>query len=247
MQRNSNGTLSQIETVYVVSSSPLQLQNRARISLPGQKVRGNVIGPLVAASWTNASQTWQLKLSDKKKVLGSANFTQCSDADNDGQKPKASDVQPAFFFESPEAAAMELLHSLGATSVVDLSCGSGHFAMTAIRNRIPFLGVCLTNAHMQALSQRLTSRVLTLMTDANEKALYDAGLAASMQQAAKEQGDEPTKGNQKNPKAKSKPKAAPAADAETKQDDGANEGEPSSSRADLLNKIGMLTGSGVTD
>ena len=221
----------------MVTTSPLSLQNRARISLAGQKVRGNVIGPLSAASWTDAKQTWQLKTCDKKKVLGTQNLVAA-----DGQQLKPSDLQPAFFFECPEAAAMELLHTLGASSVVDLSCGSGHFAMTAIRNRIPFLGVCLTSAHMQALSQRLTSRVLTLMTDANEKTLYDAGLSATMQQAAKEQGDGDDQSLPKNQKGKAKAKAA--ADAVVKGgDDGAEQGEQSSSsRADLLKKIGLLTG-----
>ena len=40
--------------------------------------------------------------------------------------------------------ATELCHAIGATAILDLRVGSGHYAMAALRNRVPYCGATLT-------------------------------------------------------------------------------------------------------
>ena len=104
--------LQQIETVIILTTTALQLQNKARLSFPNQQTRGNVIGPLAATSWSDAAQCWQLKLSDNKRSLGASHYTSPEAAADSEPTPKSSDLWPAFGGSNDGTAAF-----LEATSV----------------------------------------------------------------------------------------------------------------------------------
>ena len=94
-------------------------------------------------------------------------------------KAKGQELIPAFYHECPEMVAAEVAHSLQCKAIVDLSPGSGHWAMYAVRNRVPYCGVAMTDLHKDLLSKKLVSKVLNAMMDSNDS-LYDAAFAAAV-------------------------------------------------------------------
>ena len=88
-----------------------------------------------------------------------------------------SDLVPAFYHEGPPALATELAHLVQASGIIDLTPGSGHWAMYAVRRQIPYLGCCYTQKHVDMLYTKLRSRILSAAMDANDSDLYDAQLS----------------------------------------------------------------------
>ena len=84
---------------------------------------------------------------------------------------------PAFWHEGPQALATELAHLLQATAIIDLTPGSGHWAMYSVRKQIPYLGCCFTSAHIDMLYSKLRSKILSAAMDANDADLYDPNLS----------------------------------------------------------------------
>ena len=68
-------------------------------------------------------------------------------------------VEPAFFHSGPYSLDEELVHSHSVGAVNDLTPGTlprlpgdGNLAMVCIRKGYPYVGLCLTQEHAQALN-----------------------------------------------------------------------------------------------
>ena len=158
---------------------------QARKFVPGT-TRGNVIGPLSKTCWNDPLLTWTLCYKQKKAVYSAANLPlpggSC-DAEHAKDPPvKNDDRVPVFFHESTPLVAHELLHALQGKAILDFSPGSGAWAMAAIRARVPYTGVAMTETRKALLTKRLVSLTLEAMVDSNDD-LYEAAYASELQQA----------------------------------------------------------------
>ena len=147
----------------------------------GENVRGNVMGPFDKPDLTNPDVTWTISFGDKKQMYGGAENLPLPSGrcDRPGDEPheqkdpkdriKNSDLTPAFFHEGPPGLVTEIAHSLQCVAVIDLTPGSGHWALEAVRRKIPYVGFGYTQLHCDMLASKLRSRILTLSLDANEE------------------------------------------------------------------------------
>ena len=178
---HGNHTLEQIETILLLSPEPPSFKVGPRKLNPKANTRGNVIGPLETPDWHDKDVTWTIPWSDKKEMYSTENLPlpggSCKVEHNTSKATKGSDLVPAFWHEGPQALATELAHLLQATAIIDLTPGSGHWAMYSVRKQIPYLGCCFTSAHIDMLYSKLRSKILSAAMDANDADLYDPNLS----------------------------------------------------------------------
>ena len=166
-------------------------------------------------------------------------------------KGKDSDIVAAFWHESPAALAAEVAHYLCAKAIVDLTPGSGHWALWAIKKRIPYTGITMTEVHRDLLMKRLVTKTIEGMIDPNDEDLYDAAYTSLVEKKQPTQSEttttapttpsaKPKKGKQpatttKTPKL---PKQPPVPAEEHGADKGnAADGAGGITREDLMAKI----------
>ncbi len=82
-----------------------------------------------------------------------------------GPQRANSNEEPVFFHAKPENYYSELFHSYYVGRVIDLTAGDGAAAMAAMKSKppVPYLGLCLTEAHEELLRERLVAAVLAEM------------------------------------------------------------------------------------
>jgi hypothetical protein len=92
---------------------------------------------------------------------------------------KDTDLEPVFYHSHGETLYEELLLTVAKRGdikgIIDLTAGDGCLAQVAIKNRIPYLGFCLTELHMKKLTGRLRSWVWKAFTTEGSE-LYESGL-----------------------------------------------------------------------
>ena len=59
---------------------------------------------------------------------------------------KNSDLIAAFFHEGPLGLVTELAHSVQVVAIIDLTPGSGLWALEAVKRKIPYINVTLASA-----------------------------------------------------------------------------------------------------
>ena len=183
LERDHGGVLDLMETIHLLSLSPLNIDKRPRKHCEDQNTRGNVIGPLAVPPYIDSEANWQLPLNAKKMLFGAANLPlpggPCPVAHEKSRAPRQFDMVPAFYHEGPYVLDSEINHTLRFQAIIDLTPASGHWAMIAIREHIPYFGVCFTQEHVDLLYSRLVTRCLAAKLDAND-AMYDADLANAL-------------------------------------------------------------------
>lgn len=245
MARASKAPLQLSETATFITHAELSFKVQPRLF--SGSTRGNVIGPLAKPDYADAAGVWQVLYADKKKMFGDANLPlpggtlphELDEEDEEEKKQKTrvrnSDLVPAFFHESPQSVAFEIAHSLQCMAILDLACGSGHYAFWAIKHRVPYCGIVFNEHHEKALMQKLVSRTLTAMCDSNDHELYDSSLANEViehdkdntpAENSQEGGRGRGRGGRGRGRGGGKPKPEPAA-----------EGAAGDSRDDLLKMI----------
>ena len=206
-------TLEQMEVIPLLSSVAPNFKSMPCKFAPKTNTRGNVIGPLDKTDLADKEATWTMAWADKKELYGSDNLPlpggHCPVEHKKAKITKGSDLLPVFYHEGPPALATELAHLLQAAAIIDLTPGSGHWAMYAVRRQIPYLGCCLTQTHVNLLYAKLRSRILTSALDANDTDLYDAQLSTLVTSEATGQMGNKDEGNMEGATPSGKPGSAP--------------------------------------
>ena len=103
----------------------------------------------------------------KDHIYGSSSGADTNDDEDDEpgdaeeQTRKDADVEPCFFHFLPKTVFDTLLTSWSISAVLDLSPGQGELAKSALEQRLPYCGICMTERHSVALKQeRLSSQSL---------------------------------------------------------------------------------------
>ena len=106
-------------------------------------------------------------------------------------------TEPLFWWSMPVDFYQEVIHSYHASTIIDLSPGSGEFAVATLMNKpaCRYLGVCFAGGHHQrGLMERLTDVYLEGMND-QKQVFYTPAYAADTST-----GNQPTKGGRKRGK-----------------------------------------------
>ena len=173
------GSIDQVEFVQVVTKSSLAVPEVQRKHYTATN-HGNCMGPVELCEWGDA---WHVPIPAKRAMLGSRRVAVGGPLDGGGTdnippEPIKNDMVPFSYHELPVSVYEEWLLDLNCAGVIDLTVSSGHFAMAAVTHHIPYVGICYSEQHKKALSQRLYDLVLTAMATA-EHPLHSKPLAAS--------------------------------------------------------------------
>ena len=128
-----------------------------------------------------------------------------------------TNVEPVFFHAVSVETHEELLHGMCVEALVDSTPGAGTAALAAMRKRIPYFGVCLTDKHKELLQLRLEELCFQEMKK-EDGPLHEPGLVSLLTGDA----NDPDGKKRTRPVAKSKP-----ASRRTKPKvEGSGDGEP---------------------
>ena len=114
--------------------------------------------------------------------------------------------QMAFYRALPSSFWEEVVYDYQLGAILDLACGDGALALTALRNRIPYTGLAFTTYHKDMIMSRLLDLLSAGALQAGDK-WYDPSLVKTLMQAAKmknpeDDGGEPPKKKHKQNKGK---------------------------------------------
>ena len=191
--------LNQTEKIYMVTQKPLTLTERDRLHFDGTN-RGNCLGPVAMQTFDDPS-VWRLGSKLKKEVIGKTGARilvggglstlglSPEDLKKISEAPKLQNQEePVFYHASPPVIGEELMHSYELKAIFALTAGAGDMAMTCLRNRKPFFGICLSEAHKDALLARLEQQVWSAMQAPSDK-LYESGLAELLKQSGQAEAE----------------------------------------------------------
>ena len=163
-------TVDQLETVYIISKTALDLERKPRLNYSGTTA-GSVVGPIVVPL---ASEQWQLTFAQKKALfgphrvaVGGRTFGAGADI-GDSQRGKThrnpDDMEPVFFHAKGNKIDEEILWMLdskkkGVARIIDGSPGDGELAHLAVKKRWAYKGICLTADHSTQIEARIPMKV----------------------------------------------------------------------------------------
>lgn len=112
-------------------------------------------------------------------------------------------VEPVFFHSPPLSFFDGIVTDYDLGYIIDLTPGEGHLALTCLRRKMPYVGICLTEAHRTALTTHLCASVQReFLTEGSP--LYEPSFAELVNAGSA------TAAPKAKAKAKPKPKAATA-------------------------------------
>lgn len=151
-------------------------------------------------------------------------------------------MEPVFFHGTPISLDEELIHSYDLKSCWGLTAGNGNLALTCLRQRRAFFGVCLSQAHKDSLLAWLEQRVWAGMQVETDK-LFEAGLVELIESTKEDKGDKSQKKGRKrkNTEEKGVKGKIPKPQSDEEDEPGKNK-KKNTTKADLLKKIAALTG-----
>ena len=177
--------MEQTEDFQYVTQCQLETSVRNRLHVKRTTTAGNSIGPMRLADLTDAHATWQATYKQKKGLYGdNARILPSGRPDEDAtmtksgekrapQVRKDGDVEPVTYHGIKHEMWEELMHQAGSQGrlkvIVDLTPLDPTLAMVAHAWKVPYIGICLTEEHRDALRRELTRRVFQLFTNQKSK------------------------------------------------------------------------------
>lgn len=67
-------------------------------------------------------------------------------------------MEPTFFHTMPKVLIEEIMHLANCSAVIDLTAGSGAWALSCLEASIPYFGVVLTECHLSELHSHLVKQ-----------------------------------------------------------------------------------------
>ena len=197
-------TVEQTENMHVVMSPEAETLP----SRPNKHYQGTTSGNAIMGVGHPEDREWTLTFAQKKTLFGPEART--TDVDDDprkmkGEKPRNdTDIEPVHYWAMTPLLYHEVVHRLQAKAIIDLTA-TDTFATVCVELGIPYLGICHTSVHVDALKRRLATVVFDKFT-VEGNPLYKSQLAQTIHRATQPDGENDD-GEQPVPKAKAKAKA----------------------------------------
>lgn len=187
-RRLTRGTasLKQTESMFVMTPGPLQLPERSGKFFEGTN-KGTLIGPITLP---DPEKEWQATVKEKRGIYGKRFRIAVGGKSPEGpvQKRQDSEVEPVFHWSYPVVFYEELLHRFFARQVFDMTPGPGAFGEAALKHRVGYFCVAMTEAHASALEARFKNCAIKYMCEEGCP-LYDAKCAAAFANEQKSASD----------------------------------------------------------
>ena len=148
------GIIPQVETMHCFSSDNLNsLPKKNRLIYKGTS-SGSMIGPV---SMNRLEDAWRVTQEERKAILGANAKILSGGADTSKvPRPVFSDKKDPVCWHSPPGNLFaEVLHSFSASCILHATETDGCCAMEALKQQIPYVGLCHTEEHAQYLWGRL--------------------------------------------------------------------------------------------
>ncbi|CAE7790570.1 unnamed protein product [Symbiodinium sp. CCMP2592] len=163
----NRGSIAQVMRWHILSQDPLakMVPERKFDNFPGTN-RGTIIGFIGGLS--KPPDTWMSTVENKKVVYGNHIFGSDASAMDDDDGPEdvaraAQQMEPVFFNFLPRLLYENFLKANNVIGVLDLSPGQGELCRAALDRRIPYLGICMTEAHSLQLKTEMVNHLKTQM------------------------------------------------------------------------------------
>lgn len=182
-------TLGQTEYMYLVSQKALTCPVKKRLHFTGTN-QGDNIGQVSLPSWDN-SITWKLPYKTKLQHYGDARIDVGGPSpagSKDDPIPKQDEAVPHCYHSLGSELYEELIHSYCVKGIIDLTCNDAILPEVCVRKRIPYLGVCLSDAHCKAIEERVGDRVFTKFQEEGD--LYQGELVEAAKKRKADQVQE---------------------------------------------------------
>ena len=227
----------QVEGMHIVAQTFKGAPSVPCQVYPGQSSTGRFLGFVHLTPYEN---DFKLSVKEKKQVYGKHRMpVGRQQSDNAAaQKRAESQAELVFWHAFPESFYKAVCGRYNVGVVIDLTAGNGDLAMWCLKNRIPYMGICLSEHHKKVLQDRLDDFCLRPMSITGGGGQYSPKCAASLQpvisaveseyasattstvpaaaETAKAEDDAKVKAEIKK-KAETKKKADPKVKAETKK------------------------------
>lgn len=181
---------------------------------------GTVIGPIALQSDDDPS-VWSASVRVKKEIYGKRFRIAVGGKSGDSKPEKRNDTdtEPVFFWAMPGAFYEELLHRFFGKVVLDLTPGPGTFGEIALKHRIGYYCLAMSEKHAVELEKKFRMAVLKYLCEEGCP-LYNPKCAEAFGSKKEKKDDKPGKRGTREGKA----------DGEGKKDDEKPEAEPKSKR-----------------
>ncbi|CAE7487786.1 unnamed protein product [Symbiodinium sp. CCMP2456] len=145
-RKTQRASLDQVEHLTIVTGEEFtsSMVQRPRRSFAGSNF-GNVIGPVRLDA---PGELWQLSVEEKLVIYGKYRM------------PVGG--RPEIFYQ-------EMVASYNLTALIDCQVADGVLASLAAVERLPYIGFCLTETHLQKVKEVIVCRVLKEMVRPNSK------------------------------------------------------------------------------
>ncbi|CAK0851057.1 unnamed protein product, partial [Prorocentrum cordatum] len=192
------GSIPQLEAMHICGTD---------MSLPEQSWgegfegtnKGTAIAPIVVDAIEN---DWTETVKMKREIYG--NFRVAVGNTDPGQPDKRdTDKEPVCFGTLPIKFYTAILTGYMIKTVIDLTVGTGAFAQACLLKRcghakVSYFGICLSEAHMNAVRERLVYFVLNqMMTEGSP--LYIAKCAEALMPTTPKKGEKPAGSSKDSP------------------------------------------------
>jgi hypothetical protein len=204
--RRAVASLKSNEIAHIITHDFVRLPQKKKKHFSGT----NLGSSLVDVPLASAKETWQMSREAKKDIYGKYQVAvggKDSDGDDDEaetmmdetpkkqQKLDIKEEVPVFYWQPSGLLCEEILHMYSICAIIDLTAGSGQWALAALKNNIPYFGVVLTASHLTSLREWLISSVL--------KGQHDE-TSSFFQRSLKKKDPKPAADPKKNPQKKPK-------------------------------------------
>jgi hypothetical protein len=199
--------ISQKQCMLAVSSQPLvpdAVPEKGHVRYAGTN-RGDVIGLITLDPLDSA---WQLPFESKKLLYGDRLVSTEQDKDA-GSTWRDETMEPVFYHHLPCSFYENLVTTMSATAIIDLAAGPGSAAKSALVQKRPYWGLCLSEHHVTMLYRHLVYWVLSEMSTEGSS-LYNPKYAECKGLAQKPTGGGGTPTPNPKPEPKPDPKPKPA-------------------------------------
>ena len=171
--RKAVASLKSNETAYIITNDFVRLPQKKKKHFSGT----NLGSSLVDVPLASAKETWQMTREAKKDLYGKY-LVPVGGKDSDGEDDEAEMMMdetptkakqqkldpkeevPVFYWQPSGLLCEELLHMYSISAIIDLTAGSGQWALAALKNNLPYFGVVLTPTHQTSLREWLLTSVL---------------------------------------------------------------------------------------
>ena len=209
-----NFNLKQIEWCHVLSTKKLSLPVKERLHYAGS-TNGDLICNVHLPGWNEEWQLpWKMKkdLYGKKHLIAVGSKTEGADDQTPYADRRNNGKEPVCFHSPPEEFYAELIHDFYVKLILDLTPSDGKMAVSAIKSRVGYVGVCYNPEHQSLLEERLLE-VLEMEMRNSGSSLFSAAYceAVGCRTASALPGEEELKKKNPKPVPKKKAKAKPKA------------------------------------